>query len=156
MNVRRATGLAIPALAIAAVAVLVVLVGILLTPSPGAGWVHVGSVEQVNSKGVIPLPGFRVFVVEHGSAPIALSARVPHLPGEFVTYCRSSGWFEASHGEKFNRYGDYQLGPAEHGLDRVAITILDGEVWVNPSSVTQGRPRGFVTEKNNPEGPFCA
>ncbi|MEX0834075.1 MAG: hypothetical protein WD276_09445 [Actinomycetota bacterium] len=158
MNVRRATGLAIPALAFAAVAVLVVLVAVLISPSPGPEWVHAGSLERINEKGVSFLPRDHVFVVAHDSQPIALSEFPPHLPGDTVIFCRRSGWFEEpQHGSKFNRYGDYQLGPASGGLDRVAVRVLDGEVWVYPDAITQGRPRGYRTEEGtDPEGPFCA
>jgi Rieske Fe-S protein len=123
--------------------------------SPGAGWVRVGSIQDVRSQGVVSLPEVPAYVVvDPPRSPIALLARSTHL-GERVTYCRSSGWFEdPAHGTKFDRLGNYELGPAPRGLDRLATLVQDGVVWVNPNEVTLGPPRGSHDIK--PTGPFCS
>ena len=123
--------------------------------SPGAGWVRVGSVQDVRSHRVVSLPEIPAYVVvDPPQTPIALLARSTHL-GERLIYCRSSGWFEdPAHGTKFDRLGSYELGPAPRGLDRLATLVQDGVVWVNPTQVTLGPPRGSHDIK--PSGPFCS
>ena len=123
--------------------------------SPGPGWVRVGSIQDVRSQGVVPLPEVQAYVVvDPPRTPIALLALSTHL-GERVIYCQSSGWFEdPAHGTKFDRLGNYELGPAPHGLDRLATFVQDGIVWVNPNEVTLGPPRGSHDIK--PTGPFCS
>jgi Rieske Fe-S protein len=123
--------------------------------SPGPGWVRVGSIAHVRSQGVVSLPEIPAYVVvDPPKSPIALLARSTHL-GEPLIYCRSSGWFEDPvHGTKFDRLGDYELGPAPRGLDRLATLVQDGVVWVNPNEVTPGPPRG--THDIKPTGPFCS
>lgn len=124
--------------------------------SPGAGWVRVGSIEDVRSQGVVLLPEVPAYVVANPpQAPMALLARSPHL-GERVTYCQSSTWFEdPRHGDKFDRLGNYILGPAPRGLDRLATLVQDGVVWVNPNETTLGPPRGSQGAYKPPAGPFC-
>lgn len=123
--------------------------------SPGAGWLRVGSIQEVRSQGVVSLPEVPAYVVvDPPRIPIALLALSTHL-GERVIYCRSSGWFEdPAHGTKFDRLGNYELGPAPRGLDRLATLVQDGVVWVNPNEVTLGPPRG--SHHIRPAGPFCS
>lgn len=122
---------------------------------PGPAWISAGSLEDIRGAGVVYLADARVFVVAEESEIIALSAQVPHIPGERVLFCPSSGWFESPfHGEKFDRFGNYAIGPAARGLDRVAVQVLDGTVWVNPAQITLGPPRGS-SEPEDPRGPFC-
>ncbi len=123
--------------------------------SPGPGWVRVGSLEDVRADGVTSLPEVPAYVVaKPPRAPIALLAVSPHL-GERITYCQSSGWFEdLAHGAQFDRLGNYRLGPAEHGLDRLATLVRDGAVWVNPSEITTGPAKGS-SDGLPPAGPFC-
>ncbi len=139
-----------------AVVAAAVIVGLLRNSgSPGPGWVRVGSLQEVNEAGVVYLPESHVFVVANGPRPAALSAWSPHIPGERVLFCRSSGWFESlAHGEKFDRLGFYALGPAVHGMDRVAAKVMGGTVWVNPARITEGPPRG-AQKPQPPAGPFC-
>jgi hypothetical protein len=123
--------------------------------SPGVGWVRVGSIQDLRSQGVVLLPEVPAYVVvQPPRTPMALLARSPHL-GERVMYCPSSMWFEdPAHGDKFDRLGNYVLGPAPRGLDRLATLVQDGVVWVNPSEITLGPPRGPHDVK--PAGPFCS
>jgi cytochrome b6-f complex iron-sulfur subunit len=117
--------------------------------------VRVGPIEDVRSQGVVPLPQVPAnVVVDPPRSPIALLARSTHL-GERVIYCRSSGWFEdPAHGTKFDRLGNYALGPAPRGLDRLPTLVQDGVLWVNPNTVTLGPPRG--SHDITPTGPFCS
>ena len=114
--------------------------------SPGPGWVRIGSIEDVRSRGVVSLPDVPAYVVaDPPRNPIALLARSTHL-GERVIYCRSSGLFEG--------LGNYEFGPAPRGLDRLGTLVEDGVLWVNPNDVTPGPPRGSGHLK--PTGPFCS
>lgn len=135
---------------------LAVVRSLVAESSPGAGWVRVGSIEDVRSRGVVLLPEVPAYVVaDPPRVPIALLARSPHL-GERVNYCRSSTWFEDPlHGDKFDRLGNYMLGPAPRGLDRLATLVQDGVVWVDPNEITLGPPRGSRGAYEPPAGPFC-
>ena len=82
------------------------------------------------------------------------SRRAGHLRRELQERF-GEGWFEdPAHGTKFDRLGNYELGPAPRGLDRLATLVQDGVVWVNPNEVTLGPPRGSHDIK--PTGPFCS
>ena len=148
-------------LLISFVALVAVLVGVAVVrltssdSSPGAGWVRVSSIEEVRAEGVVFLPELPGYVIaEPPRTPITLLARSPHL-GERIVYCPSSRWFEdPAHGATFDRLGNYVLGPASRGLDRLATIVRDGVVWVNPSEITLGPPRGGHDAR--PAGPFCS
>jgi Rieske Fe-S protein len=135
----------------------VAAVRLLLTDdSPGEGWVRVGTVQEVRAVGVMSVPEVRAYVVaDPPRTPITFLARSPHL-GERITYCPSSGWFEdRAHGAKFDRLGNYVLGPAERGLDRLPTLVQDGAVWINPNEITLGPARGSYNGEP-PAGPFCS
>jgi cytochrome b6-f complex iron-sulfur subunit len=86
---------------------------------------------------------------------IALYQRCVHL-GCRVPYCGSSQWFECPcHGSKYNKAGEYQLGPAPNGMDRFPITVTGGQVSVDTSTIVKGPPRGTDTINEPPQGPFC-
>jgi len=122
--------------------------------SPGPGWVRVGTVDQVRTKQIVYVAELHAYVVaDPPQSPIALLARSPQM-GEPVEYCPSSDWFEdPAHGSKFDRLGRYELGPAPRGLDRMATVVLEGVVWVDPTEITLGPPRGEAAAA--PAGPFC-
>jgi hypothetical protein len=124
--------------------------------SPGAGWVRVGSVQEVRGQGVVLLSELPAYVVANPPrTPISFLAQSPHL-GERIVYCPSSMWFEEpKHGDKFDRLGNYVLGPAPRGLDQLATLVQDGVVWVNPNDITLGLARGSHDVKP-PAGPFCS
>jgi phenylpropionate dioxygenase-like ring-hydroxylating dioxygenase large terminal subunit len=145
------------------VALLALLVGVALAhfltaseTSPGKGWIRVGSIQDVRTEGVVSLPEVPAYVVaDPPRTPIAFRARSPHL-GEPITYCQSSGWFEdRAHGAMFDRRGNYVLGPADRGLDRLGTLVQNGVVWVNPNEVSPGAPRGSGMFPR-PAGPFCS
>jgi hypothetical protein len=81
----------------------------------------------------------RVYLRRNDTEPPKwMGRRSPDL-GERVVYCPSSMWFDDSaHGDKFDRLGNYVLGPAPGGLDRLATLVQDGVVWVNPNDITLG------------------
>lgn len=122
------------------------------TPSP---WISPGSLSDLQAAGVWYLNDEQIFVLADGESAIALSAAAPHIEGERVLFCRSSGWFHGHHGEKFDRRGLYTLGPAVSGLTRIALRITDGDVEINPSDVLGATPRDSPREPVPPIGPFC-
>jgi cytochrome b6-f complex iron-sulfur subunit len=86
---------------------------------------------------------------------MALYQRCVHL-GCRVPFCQASQWFECPcHGSKYNRAGEYKLGPAPRGLDRFPLTVEGGVVKVNTAIIVTGPPRGTNTTGQDPEGPFC-
>ena len=122
--------------------------------SPGEGWVRGAAVSVVRHRGVVFVEGPGAFLVSTGpSHVVAFSDRTPHL-GERLRYCPTSGWFEdPAHGAKFDGLGRYALGPALRGMDRFAVEVVDGVVWIDPTDVTPGLPKGTPTTP--PAGPFC-
>ena len=120
----------------------------------GPGWVRAATLAEVRTEGVVYVASADAFVVANGADPLALSALNPHL-GERVLFCPTSDWFESpGDGSKFDRFGNYGLGPSPRGLDRIAITILDGAVWIDPTAVTPG-PARFDATPSPPTGQFC-
>jgi cytochrome b6-f complex iron-sulfur subunit len=85
----------------------------------------------------------------------ALYQKCPHL-GCRVPFCDSSGQFECPcHGSVYNLLGYYVRGPAPRGMDRFPITIKDGHVLVDTSSVVEGPPRGVTEGPTTAAGPSC-
>jgi hypothetical protein len=123
-------------------------------PALGAQWVRGAAMSVVRTNGPIYVDGADAYLVAVGSArAIALLARSPQM-GEPVRYCASDGWFEdRAHGSTFDGLGRYVLGPAPHGLDHVAVRLVDGGVWVDPAAVTPGPARG--APHTPPAGPSC-
>ena len=102
--------------------------------SPGPGWLRVGSVADIERQGVTKVD-HSAYVVSYRDLPVyAFAASYVDGIHEVVSYCSSSGWFyNEPHATQFNIVGRYMLGPAPSStLPRVAVTVLDGEVWVNP------------------------
>ena len=86
---------------------------------------------------------------------MALYQRCVHL-GCRVPWCESSKWFECPcHGSRYNRWGEYEFGPAPRGLDRFAVFLEEGRVIVDTSTVVTGPSRGVNALKQLPEGPHC-
>lgn len=87
---------------------------------------------------------------------MALYQRCVHL-GCKVPFCITSQWFECPcHGSKYNRAGEYRLGPAPRGLDRFPLTVEGDIVTVDTTFVITGPPRGQNTTGQEREGVFCA
>ena len=86
---------------------------------------------------------------------MALYQKCVHL-GCRVPFCQQSQWFECPcHGSKYNRAGEYELGPAPTGLRRFPLSVEGGKVIVDTSQLINGPPRGTNTIHEPPQGPFC-
>ena len=93
--------------------------------------------------------------ITNGAPFMALYQRCVHL-GCRVPWCESSKWFECPcHGSRYNRWGEYQFGPAPRGLDRFAVVVEEGRVVVDTSTVVTGPSRQVNTLGQAPEGPHC-
>lgn len=95
--------------------------------------------------------------VEVGSAGLmALYHKCVHL-GCRVPWCQSSQWFECPcHGSKYNRWGEWQDGPAPRGLDRFPSTIdANGQLIVDTGTIISGPARTANVLAQEPEGPNC-
>ena len=51
--------------------------------------------------------------------------------------------------------GEKRGGPAPRGLDRFAVTVTGGTVFVDTKAVIQGPPIGTNTTGQEAEGPHC-
>jgi hypothetical protein len=126
-------------------------------PSPGPGWHKVGSVAAVEHQGVTKVDE-SAYVVSYGHLPLfAFAASYVDGIHEVLSYCPSSGWFyNEPHQTEYNIVGRYMLGPAPSSpLPRIAVTVLDGEVWVNPGKPVSGLIPGAMGVHQAPKGPFC-
>ena len=86
---------------------------------------------------------------------IALYQRCVHL-GCRVPFCEQSQWFECPcHGSKYNKAGEFTLGPAPRGLDRFPISVENNRVMVDTSTIVVGPTRGTDTINQAPQGAFC-
>ena len=62
---------------------------------------------------------------------------MPYRP-DFVWDGRP-GWFRnPCHGETYDMAGQRVFGPSPRDLDRLALEIRDGAVYVNPNAITRG------------------
>jgi Rieske Fe-S protein len=139
---------------VAAVAVVATAVGVTLLVRHTApdGFVHAASLEELAERRVIYVAPARAFLVHQPEAPLALSARSPHL-GARVRYCASSEWFQDRYGAMFDARGRYVLGPANRGLDRFHIEIREDEIYIDTTQIILGPPRG--DRDLEAAGPFC-
>lgn len=86
---------------------------------------------------------------------MALYQRCVHL-GCKVPWCAESQWWECPcHGSKYNRWGEWQDGPAARGLDRFVVEEADGVVVVDTSTIVTGPPRTTQVLNQPAEGPHC-
>jgi len=86
---------------------------------------------------------------------VALYQKCPHL-GCRVPSCATSQWFECPcHGSQYNRVGEKKGGPAPRGMDRFAVSIVNGNVVVDTGSISLGPPIGTNTTGQEAEGPHC-
>lgn len=90
-----------------------------------------------------------------GANVMALYQKCVHL-GCRVPWCDSSRWFECPcHGSRYNRWGEYQFGPAPRGLDRFPIELRDGNVFVNTGEIVTGPSRTGGVLSEPAAGPNC-
>lgn len=141
------------------------------------GLVEVGTEADVREQiatggGHYPYPAGRMYLVGYDSAQdpdgayaeatngapfMAIYQKCVHL-GCRVPWCASSSWFECPcHGSRYNRWGEYQFGPAPRGLDRFPLEIANGIVTVNtsPASLITGPSRSASFLDQPPAGPHC-
>jgi cytochrome b6-f complex iron-sulfur subunit len=86
---------------------------------------------------------------------MALYQRCVHL-GCKVPWCAESQWWECPcHGSKYNRWGEWQEGPAPRGLDRFLVEEVEGQVVVDTSTIITGPSRTAAVLNQPPEGPHC-
>lgn len=109
--------------------------------------------------GVVYLPDEKVFVLGDRPGLFARSAVVLPEYSDLrsrVLYCPPNGWFYGAHGV-FDHAGNARYGPAKHGMDRVAIAVIDGVVHVNPASRTRGALKGTRYDEGDVSpAAFCA
>jgi cytochrome b6-f complex iron-sulfur subunit len=87
---------------------------------------------------------------------MALYQTCVHL-GCTVPWCETSKWWECPcHGSQYNRWGEWQDGPAPRGLDRFRTSVdEDGTLLVDTSEIITGPARQEQTLGQAPEGPHC-
>jgi cytochrome b6-f complex iron-sulfur subunit len=86
---------------------------------------------------------------------MALYQKCVHL-GCKVPWCAESQWWECPcHGSKYNRWGEWQEGPAPRGLDRFSVSEVEGQVVIDTSAVISGPSRSAAVLNQPPEGPHC-
>lgn len=149
-----------------------------LWPSIRGGFgalVDVGSEAEVTegirtSGGTYAVPAARAYLVAYdpaddpdglyaevtaGTAFMALYQRCVHL-GCRVPWCVASTRFECPcHKSRYNRWGEYQDGPAPRGLDRFAVWVVDGQVLVDTRAIVTGPARTGGVLAEGPTGPSC-
>jgi len=116
-----------------------------------------GSVEKARAMYSAPELAGMTAGVDGGydSGIIALYQKCPHL-GCRVPSCVSSQWFECPcHGSKYNQVGEKRGGPAPRGMDRFAMSVIDGVLTVDTGTIVQGPPIGTNTTGQEAEGPNC-
>lgn len=144
--------------------------------------INAGKLEDVigqirANKGFLYLPEARAWVTEYpkeaiskadtiyaGQGPVfsgmsegivALYQKCPHL-GCKVPECKTSQWFECPcHGSQYNRVGEKKGGPAPRGMDRFGVSVSNGLVVIDTSTVFGGPPIGVNTTGQEAEGPHC-
>ena len=119
------------------------------------GIVSAGQASDVPTTDVKAVQAMRGYVTDVEDNIVALSWKCPHL-GCRVPWCESSGEFECPcHGSKYNRLGEWREGPAPRGMDRYPVSIVDGVVEVDTSTVILGPPHGPETIDEPVRGPKC-
>ncbi|MEY2469346.1 MAG: cytochrome b6-f complex iron-sulfur subunit [Actinomycetota bacterium] len=87
---------------------------------------------------------------------VALYQKCVHL-GCRVPWCASAQWFECPcHGSRYSRVGEKKGGPAPRGLDRFAVEVENGNLFVDTAKIIQGPALGTDTTGQEAEGPHCA
>ena len=136
-------------------AVMVIMIVIAVVNSGGEEDGPLASLTELQDEGVIEVPDEHLFLVYNDGEPLALSDDPQHLPGEHTEWCERSQMFETpTHGEKFDRRGNYYAGPASKGLDRYPIAVEGDAIYVDLETVIPGPERG-VEEPLEPAGSFC-
>ncbi|QBI20339.1 hypothetical protein ER308_12700 [Egibacter rhizosphaerae] len=96
-------------------------------------------------------------LTQEGESPVlALYQVCPHL-GCAVPWCDSSRWWECPcHASAYNRWGEFQDGPAPRGMDRFRVEISDdGILSVDTTEIIDGPSRGQQSLIQPREGDAC-
>ncbi len=97
----------------------------------------------------------RLWIANTGGHLFALSQKCPHL-GCRVPFCESSGQFECPcHGSVFDIAGEHVTGPSPRGMDQYALSIENGELFVDLDAKTDGPPPGTRNFYTPAKGPSC-
>lgn len=120
-----------------------------------AGPVRAVPATAVRDKAVVEVKAARAYLTRHNDQVVALSWKCPHL-GCQVPWCESSQEFECPcHGSVFNRVGEYREGPSPRGMDRYALSVEDGVLVIDTSTVLPGPAPGTESIDEPPVGPRC-
>ncbi|HEX9767471.1 MAG TPA: ubiquinol-cytochrome c reductase iron-sulfur subunit [Nitriliruptorales bacterium] len=94
--------------------------------------------------------------IDGSNGLMALYQKCVHL-GCRVPWCQSSQWFECPcHGSKYNKWGEWNSGPAPRGLDRFPSRVDDnGTLVVSTGTILTGPARTARVLQQEPEGPHC-
>ena len=95
-------------------------------------------------------------ILDDSNGLMALYQSCVHL-GCTVPWCQSSQWFECPcHGSRYNRWGEYEDGPAPRSLDRFPSRVDDdGNLIVDTAVILTGLSRTGGVLQQPPEGPAC-
>jgi cytochrome b6-f complex iron-sulfur subunit len=100
--------------------------------------------------------GYYADITEEQQAPLMAIYQVCVHLGCKVPWCQTPQWFECPcHGSRYNRWAEYRGGPAPRGLDRFALTVEEGRVIVDTSTIIEGPSRQTNILEQPPEGPSC-
>ena len=78
--------------------------------------------------------------------------------GNFPPYAFAASYDDAVEGmhEKVYYARKYKLGPDPSStLPRVAVTVVDGNVWVDPAQAVPGLVSGAEAVRQPAKGPYC-
>jgi cytochrome b6-f complex iron-sulfur subunit len=138
----------------------------------------VGDQEEIlaiirENRGPFPYPAGRMYLVAYdpaedpdgqysdavgeGAQVMALYQKCVHL-GCRVPWCQTAQWYQCPcHGSNYNRWGEWQIGPAPRGLDRFPVRVENGRVLVNtnPAQLITGPNRQSPVLRQPQEGPSC-
>lgn len=111
-----------------------------LRPVPSStfgGLVYAGKVEEFAINSVSHIQGARCYISRLDNGMIALWQKCTHL-GCAVPWVEAENQFHCPcHGSLFDNVGVVKGGPAPRPLDTFAITIKNGEVWVDTGKPSQ-------------------
>ena len=94
----------------------------------------VGSVEEIESKGVVYVQDPGLYVVAGNDGLIALGDDARHV-GDRVLYCSLDETFSSpAHGERFDRQGRYLAGPASGDMGTYPVELRNNQIVVDVSN----------------------
>lgn len=141
---------------------LVLTVGLVWAFGNNPGSTFVGDLSEIRPNRPLYVEATGLYVVHRQGQVVALdeSLELTHEKlgsigrTDTVTYCATSGLFEAKSGSKFDWRGRYYGGPAPTGLTTYPVEVKGRFVFVDLEHPIEGRPRDRSAYE--PVGPFCA